>query len=136
MAKGHPGLPRPKADKLKKSELLHQLEIIDRIVNSKSRILELENKFRATMGNHVSSLPTSESKFQRFNTNPFVLMIHCLKREYSRISQIENDILPAKEFSSMETSAGRMTEAIALPIYGWQVVESEMHTTNTALDGT
>jgi hypothetical protein len=62
-------------------------------------------------------------------------MIHCLKRQYSRISQIENDILPAKEFSSMETSAGRMAEAITLPIYGWEVVESEMHTANSALDG-
>ncbi|MCP4698038.1 MAG: hypothetical protein GY862_14465 [Gammaproteobacteria bacterium] len=35
----------------------------------------------------------------------------------------------------METSAGRMVEEVVLPEYGWECVPSEMHTTNSALDG-
>lgn len=131
----HPDLPRPAATTLQKTDLLEQLAEIDRQEECKDRILRMETRFRETMGNHVTSLPTSQSNFQKFNTNPFVLMIHCLKRGYSKISQIEDDILPAKEFSSMETSAGRMAETITLPIYGWKCVESQMHTANSALDG-
>lgn len=131
----HPDLPRPSATTLRKTDLLAQLDLIDGQEPCRNRILQMETNFRETMGNHVTSLPTSQSKFQKFNTNPFVLMIHSLKRGYSKISQIEDDILPAKEFSSMETSAGRMAEAITLPIYGWECVASQMHTSNSALDG-
>jgi hypothetical protein len=35
----------------------------------------------------------------------------------------------------METSAGRMVEEVVLPEFGWQCVPSEMHSTNSALDG-
>jgi hypothetical protein len=63
------------------------------------------------------------------------LLIHALQHGYSRIQEIERDILPGKQFSSMETSAGKMVEAVALPVYGWEIVESGMHTPNSALDG-
>jgi len=62
-------------------------------------------------------------------------MIYALKKKYSKISEIEKDILPAKEFSSMETSAGKMVESIALPEFGWEQVPSGMHTANSAIDG-
>ena len=62
-------------------------------------------------------------------------MIHSLNKGYRRIGEIEDDIFPAKVFSSMETSAGRMVETVVLPIYGWEVVPSEMHTANSVLDG-
>jgi hypothetical protein len=75
------------------------------------------------------------AQFEKFNTSPFVLLFHAMQRGYTRVSQIERDILPAKTFSSMETSAGRMVEAVALPVYGWENVESEMHTSDSALDG-
>ena len=84
---------------------------------------------------HTESLIPAESDFRKFNTSPFVLLIHAFHKSYSHVHQIERDILPAKQFSSMETSAGRMVEEVALPIYGWECVPSEMHTPNSALDG-
>ncbi|MBK7930027.1 MAG: hypothetical protein IPJ98_21895 [Bryobacterales bacterium] len=62
-------------------------------------------------------------------------MIYSLQQGYRHISEIEGDILPAKVFSSMETSAGRMVETVVLPVFGWQVVPSEMHSVNSVLDG-
>lgn len=135
MAKGHPDLPKGISKTYVKSEILDELTEIDNSKESRDRILEMENLFRKTMGNHVGSLPAKDAIFKKFNTSPFVLMIHSLKRQYSKISELEKDILPAKEFSSMETSAGRMTEVITLPVYGWDTVESTMHTANSALDG-
>jgi hypothetical protein len=135
MAKGHPDLPRAVKTIMKKSSLIADLQSVDADQNSTQRVLTMENDFRRRMSNHVASLPSEDAKFQKFYTNPFVVMIQCLHQKYSRISQIERDILPAKLFSSMETSAGRMVEVVALPIYGWEPVLSEMHTTNSALDG-
>jgi len=62
-------------------------------------------------------------------------MIYSQSKGYTKVSQLEGDILPAKLFSSMETSAGRMVEDVVLPIYGWETVPSGMHTANSALDG-
>lgn len=135
MARGHAGLPRPSARVIRKIDLLQELQYVDTTHECTKRVLALENGFRNRISSHVSSLPAKDAEFQRFNTSPFVLMIHCMKRGYSYIKEIEKDILPAKEFSSMETSAGRMVEEVMLPIYGWETVISEMHTANSALDG-
>ena len=75
------------------------------------------------------------ASFSKFNTNPFVLMFYAKRKGYSYISEIEADILPAKLFSSMETSAGRMVQDVVLPIYGWESVESTMHSASSVLDG-
>ena len=80
-------------------------------------------------------MPLKDAQFAKFNTNPFVLLFHTVKQGYRRVSQIERDILPAKLFSSMETSAGRMVEQVVLPVYGWQYVPSEMHSAESVLDG-
>lgn len=135
MARGHAGLPRAAKRVVKKSELLAKLVHVDTDPACAARVLALETEFRRRVQYHVEALPAEDAKFEKFNTSPFVLMFHCLKRGYARISEIEGDILPAKQFSSMETSAGRMVEAIALPVYGWEVVLSEMHSPNSALDG-
>lgn len=135
MARSNRWLPRPLGIMLRKSDLLASLRKIDKSKTATRRVLALETDFRQRIRSHINSMPTAESNFKNFNTSPFVLMIHCMKRNYSRISQIESDILPAKEFSSMETSAGRMVEAVALPIYGWKVVQSEMHSPHSILDG-
>ena len=135
MARRHPGLPRPAVKGLSKLDLLNTLAAIDNDSAARQRVLDMDVAFKELMDNHVSSLPESSSVFAKFNTSPFVLMMHSLKNDYSKISQIEHDILPAKQFSSMETSAGRMIEEVALPIYGWETVPSEMHTSNSALDG-
>lgn len=131
----HNGLPKAIPIAIKKSELLKQLSIIDTDKAATERVLKMEIDFRRRMRQHVESLPASDALFSKFNTNPFVLMIHSLRKGYRHISQIEDDILPAKVFSSMETSAGRMVEAVLLPVYGWQVVPSEMHSPNSVLDG-
>ncbi len=136
MAKGHPGLPKKAALlTLSKATLLQTLREIDQDDQARERVLTLETRFRTKIGSHVAALPPKESKFAKFSTSPFVLMIYSHRSGYSRISEIEGDILPAKLFSSMETSAGRMIEEILLPTFGWECVLSEMHTANSSLDG-
>jgi len=135
MARRHSGLPRPVAKQLSKSGLLLQLESVDRSEDSRKRVLAMENHFRRKIDSHITSLPEGDAQFQKFSTSPYVLLIHARNKNYTKISEIENDILPAKQFSSMETSAGRMVEEVALPAYGWECVASEMHTSNSALDG-
>lgn len=135
MARGHKGLPKATAIRLSKSELLDQLQSIDSTDNNRNRVLSMENQFRRKIDSHITSLSAGDALFQKFNTSPYVLLIHARQKRYTKISEIENDILPAKQFSSMETSAGRMVEEVAFPVYGWECVASEMHTSNSALDG-
>lgn len=61
-------------------------------------------------------------------------MFYAKQKGYHFVSQIEQDILPAKLFSSMETSAGRMVQSVVLPVYGWKSVESTMHSSRSVLD--
>ncbi|WP_373651408.1 PmeII family type II restriction endonuclease [Schlesneria sp. DSM 10557] len=129
------GLPKPTPFYLTKSKLLSSLTFLDNNQASKDRVLKMEVAFRRRIESHVGSLPTGEAQFRKFNTSPFVLLFYSLQHGYSHIHQIEKAILPAKVFSSMETSAGRMVEMVVLPEYGWQIVPSEMHSVNSALDG-
>lgn len=131
----YPTMPRPPERILRKVDLLAALERIDADSIATKRVLALETEFRRRIAAHVASLPRDSSVLQKLNTSPFVLLIYALKKGYSRISEIEDDIIPAKVFSSMETSAGRMIETVALPAYEWECVASEMHTANSALDG-
>ena len=135
MARKQQPIPKNNPLILTKRQILETLAKIDADQTSKQRVLALETAFRARVAAHIGSSPAASATLESFNTSPFVLMIHCLKRKYSRISEIEKDILPAKEFSSMETSAGRMVEDVTLPTYGWSAVPSGMHTPNSALDG-
>ncbi|MGC8491106.1 MAG: PmeII family type II restriction endonuclease [Syntrophobacteraceae bacterium] len=75
------------------------------------------------------------AEFSKFNTSPFVLMVYCHQQKYKFVDQIEKDILPAKLFSSMETSAGRMIQEVVLPVYGWEDVPSSMHSAGSVIDG-
>ena len=99
------------------------------------RVLALETQFRQRIEANIGSLPNSRASFDKFGTSPFVLLLHSRERSYSRVSELERDILPAKQFSSMETAAGRMVESVVLPAYGWECVPSEMHTAYSAVDG-
>ena len=72
---------------------------------------------------------------RKFATNPFVLLFHSKKQGYCHVSELERDLVPAKVFSSLETSAGKMVEQVALPVYGWSTVESTMHSLYSVLDG-
>jgi hypothetical protein len=114
---------------------LLDLLAVDANAASRGRVLALENGFRQRVQNHIASLPIANAMLEDFSTSPFVLMIYARAKKYTRLSQLEGDILPAKLFSSMETSAGRMVEDVALPVYGWQSVPSGMHSANSALDG-
>lgn len=134
MAK-HIGVPKASLVTLTKNQLLSDLTTIDNDPASRARVLAMETDFRKRIDTHLESLPSSQARFDRFNTNPFVLMFHSLNKGYQYISQIEGDILPAKMFSSMETSAGRMVETVVLPQYEWKTVPSGMHTANSVLDG-
>ena len=129
--------PIPKAEKLTffKQQIFEGLNAIDFSEDSRARILAIENTFRTRIDVHLASLPLLNSDFRKFNTSPFVVMFYAAQHKMSRVNQIENAILPAKVFSSMETSAGRMVEEIMLPQYGWETVPSSMHTSNSCLDG-
>src|SRR5882762_353064 len=99
-------LPRPVDKIISKTALLDQLRTVDQSDDSRRRVLELETSFRERISGYVGRLPTRSARFSKFYTSPFVLMIYCKQKRYNYVSQIENDILPAKLFSSMETSAG------------------------------
>jgi hypothetical protein len=133
----HGNIPKRCPVSLTKSDLLAKLAVVDHDRKATSRVLTLETDFRQRITTHLASLPTSGAQFSKFYTNPFVLMMHSLQKGYRHISQVESDILPAKVFSSMETSAGKMVELVVLPTYGWEIgsVQSAMHTPNSVLDG-
>lgn len=128
----HDGMPRPEALVLKKADLLQSLVQVDGDKASSDRAMAMETDFRTRITSHLEGLPTADAKFAKFNTSPFVLMFYTLQHGYTRISEIEEAILPAKVFSSMETSAGRMVEAVVLPRYGWEFASSGMQTVNSA----
>ena len=135
MARGHAGLPRASKTILSRAWILAQLKGMDEAPPARARILSMETDFRLKIDSHVGTLPAEDAVFAKFSTSPFVLLIRAREKNYTKVSQLEADILPAKEFSSMETSAGRMVEEVVLPVYGWQRVASKMHTPNSALDG-
>lgn len=136
MARGNPGLPSIVTPVvLRKSVIFQELARIDADPVCRQRVLTMETDFRHRISNHIAALPASSAQFQKFNTSPFVLMFYSKQKGYNFVSEIEKDIIPAKVFSSMETSAGRMVETVVLPIYGWQVVPSKMHSVESVLDG-
>ena len=128
-------MPRPERRRIAKSWLLEQLAIIDRDQVSQQRILRIENRLRDRITSHIDALPIETAEFAKFNTSPFVLMVYCHQKRYRFVDEIERDILPAKLFSSMETSAGRMIQEVVLPVYGWEGVPSSMHSSGSVIDG-
>ena len=133
---GHPDLPRGVPPLLlSKADIFESLRRIDEDAKAKSRILKMESGFRAGVETLIQGLPSASSKFAKFYTNPFVLMFYSKQKAYSRVSQVERDLVPAKVFSSMETSAGNMIQDIVLPAYGWEGVDSAMHSYESLLDG-
>lgn len=135
MAGKHAGLPTPPAFSLSKRILLNTLTRIDTNEEARNRVLAMETDFRERIAIHIAGLPLADAAFAKFFTNPFVLLFQCARKDYKHIHQIEDDILPAKVFSSMETSAGRMVETVVLPVYSWECVASEMHSSESVLDG-
>jgi len=130
----NPDLPRPGERVLSKGDLLAALKNVDSSDDARARILTMEMAFRQRINSHMAALPAGSSSFQKFNTSPFALMLYAKQKGYSYVSEIEEDILPAKLFSSMETSAGRMVQDVVLPIYGWESVASTMHSASSVLD--
>ncbi len=136
MARGHIDIPKnTPATILSKRDIFSALIDIDNDAQARARILSMESAFRHRINNHIASLPAESAKFQKFNTSPFVIMFYSKQKGYNHVCQIEKDIVPAKVFSSMETSAGRMVETVVLPVYGWETVPSTMHSTESVLDG-
>ncbi len=133
MAK-NPSLPSPAKKVMSKTEILQDLQIIDQQPGARDRILSIESQFRNRINTHVASLPIGSSRFSKFNTSPFVLMLYTKQKGYHFVSEIEHDILPAKLFSSMETSAGRMVQDVVLPVFGWESVLSSMHSATSVID--
>lgn len=135
MTKSHVGLPKLKSTILSKRFLLSQLKQIDSDLSSKNRVLMMETDFRRRLAIFFAALPLASASLASFNTSPYVLLFYSALRKATRVSTIEPDIFSSKLFSSMETSAGKMIEAVTLPVYGWDVVLSQMHTPYSALDG-
>ena len=95
----------------------------------------MESDFRSRIDTALTRLPIADSPLSKFPTNPYVLLFHAKKQGYSHVSEVERDLVPAKVFSSLETSAGKMVEQVVLPVYGWEIVESHMHSLYSVLDG-
>ena len=133
---GHPDLPKNIAPLLlRKRDIFESLKRIDDDPLARVRILSMETEFRSKIDTHIRGLPDSRSEFAKFYTSPFVLMFYSKQKGYTRVRQIEQDLVPAKVFSSMETSTGNMVEKVVLPIYGWDIVHSAMHSHESLLDG-
>lgn len=133
---GHADLPKTVPPLLlRKTDIFDSLRRIDSDAKARDRILKMESDFRAKIATHIQGLPAANSNFAKFYTSPFVLMFYSRQKSYSRVAQIEQDLVPAKVFSSMETSAGNMIEKVVLPVYGWEVVHSAMHSHESLLDG-
>jgi hypothetical protein len=132
---GNPDIPKGSPRILSKANALRILTTIDSDCSLRQRVLDMETRFRERISTHVDGLPKRSAPLSRFNTSPFVLMIYASQRHYSLVSEIERDILPAKLFSSMETSAGRMVQTVVLPFYGWEDVLSTMHSVRSVIDG-
>lgn len=136
MARGHPGLPKStKPLILEKASLFSIVAGIDSDTKARDRVLKMENEFRRKIGTHLKSLPAEKAQFKKLNTNPFVLSFYSKQQGFRHVSEIEKLIVPAKVFSSMETSAGRMVEEVVLPVYGWESVGSSMQTDDSVIDG-
>ena len=135
MAKKTIGLPKPTPVTLSKSKLLAGLSKIDNSISAQRRIKKMEDDFRHRIETHLQSLAGNSKAFRQYNTNPFVLLFYSSQKHLQRIKEIEDAIVPAKVFSSMETSAGRMVERVVLSHYGWKCVDSAMHTTESVIDG-
>ena len=134
MGRGHDGIPAAPDCVIRKADLLRWLADVDGDGAKRNRVLDMESKLRTRVSAHLRSLPGKNAALSKFNTNPFVLMMVCADRNMSKISELEGVLVPAKEFSSMETSAGRMIEEVVLPCYGWTVVKSGMHSSSSVLD--
>lgn len=119
---------------LSKREIFEQLKIVDSDPVATARVLRMESEFRSKIDSHLLGLPDGSSRFSKFCTSPFVLMFYSRQKSYAHVHQIESDLVPAKVFSSMETSAGNMIEKLVLPVYGWEYVESAMGTYKSLLD--
>lgn len=130
----HKGLPKTQTYQIYKTQLLKTLLSVDLDETARKRTLDMEVDFRRRINTHILGLPTTDARFSKFSTNPFVLMFHSHHKQYRHVGEIEADILPAKLFSSMETSAGRMVEQVVLPNYGWATVPSEMHSSESVID--
>ena len=131
----NPGIPKTSERRISKIELFRMLKWVDEDHDARSRILRMENSFRSSAKTMVDALPGSQESFAKFKTNPYVLLLHACEQNLAKISDMESALIPAKVFSSMETSAGKMIEKVTLPIYGWSIVESGMQTHNSVLDG-
>lgn len=132
---GHTGLPKVSSIIDSKSRILRDLQTFDSDRSFRESCLSLENLFRVRVQESIEAMPSQRSDFGKFNTSPFVLLLHACQRGYQSVSEIERDIVLAKAFSSMETAAGRMVEEITIPHYGWERVPSGMHTAYSSIDG-
>jgi len=131
-----PGLPRPAAWELSKTALLEGLAALDKSVRAQNRVKKMEDGFRTRIQTHLESLAKKSQKlFKDYKTNPFVLLMYSCQQGFSHIHEIEAALVPAKAFSSMETSAGKMVELVVLSHYGWKCVDSKMQSSDSVVDG-
>lgn len=135
MPRKNSSIPKTTPIVLQKTDILNLLQAVDSNPEATKRILKMENGFREKIQTLSDNLPAENSTLGELTTNPFVLMAHCFHKKYTKISQIENDILIGKMFSFLETSLGRMIEEIVLPVYSWNVVPSQMQTPYSVIDG-
>ena len=135
MSRMHPGLPNAAERATTRSEILDRLQRIDDDPDARGRTLALEAGFRERVETYVNGSSGNYKKFADLSTSPLVLLIVARIQESTHLEDIEADIRVSKLYSSIETSAGKMVEAVVLPLYGWSTTKSAMATAVSIIDG-
>lgn len=91
-------------------------------------------KMSALIRRRFDAIGVAEPALDAKTTNPFVLAAHALRHDLSYPTELDKGLAAAKEFSSLETAAGRVVEDIVPPEYGWTKSESESHSPMSEID--
>jgi len=128
-------MPKAQPIKLSKQWVLKALTHLDRDP-SKKRVLELETEFRRWLDNSHLALPGNTLSIKKLSgqINPFVLLSHAKLEGLSLVADLESHLKLAKQFSSIETSAGKMLEEITVPVFGWQRTHSSAQSRESIID--
>ncbi len=134
MAKSNSWMPGANKLVLTKHELLERLRAVDRSRPVQERVLRMEREFADRLGTMERGLRRAFS-FRGLGTSPLVLLAHARMGDLTDVAQLEEDLVLAKAFSSIETAIGNMVQQVTLPVYGWADVKSRMHTAYSEVDG-
>lgn len=129
-------MPKAQPIILSKRWVLGALRAVDRERDRRERVLALERSFRRWLEEAQFVLPDESIDLQRLagTINPFVLLAHAKVESLTAVSDLESHLRLAKQFSSIETSIGKMLEEVTVPEYGWHRSTSGAQSEESIID--